>query len=122
MVDREDTLHVIQNLDLVVSCSRHGSPQSYKCMYINCECYFVGHGNSDRRRSSSNSMDLYLDLDQLQRRHSSVCSDTDSVFSTGHTSMSSVDEDIVEQEHSALTATKRYTMAPLVRHDCISQL
>ena len=89
---------------------------------LHCECYFVGHGNSDRRRSSSNSVDLYLDLDQLQRRHSSVCSDTDSVFSTGHTSMSSVDEDIVEQEHSALTATKRYTMAPLVRHDCISQL
>ena len=83
-------------------------------MMISCVA-FLGHSNTDRR-SSSNSVDLQLDLYRFQRRHSSVCSETDSVISTGQTSMSSIDEDIVQPlpHEGTFTGNKRFTIAPLV--------
>ena len=79
--------------------------------------HFLGHGNTDRR-SSSNSVELQLDLYRFQRRHSSVCSETDSVISMGQTSMSSIDEDIIQPlpHEGTFTGNKRFTIAPLVSY------
>lgn len=71
-----------------------------------------GHGYC--RRASYNSDDICSDIEQFQRRHSSVtsvASETDSIHSN-QTSLTSVDED----QCSTLpdTAAKRFRLAPLV--------
>ena len=66
------------------------------------------------RRSSSNSADLQLDVSRLNRRHSSVCSESGSL-SGGQLSLTSVDEDLGQSSTlDGTTVAKRFPLAPLV--------